>query len=1359
MQDGIFNAYVMDHSRYNAIITERLHAYVCLSQRWEPENYTVEIANMEPDRLWELLMKASEPPKDVSAAVANQVLRSQEFPAVGDWEKFAIKLKMAVTQQSGNDKAVISNLAIRMTQSKDTVYRAVGQAVMANGDGVESVDHLSELVIAKRHSHEMQTNLEAGTLVARLGGLEVSRTNFTTLNKMVQNTYDVSTPSLSLLAKSNIKVDSAEAENRVAIVDSGCGAAAIAPRTTDVENFRATPHMYVSGIGANQVVVEGQGAMGGLDTSVVPSAPAILIAPQIIASKFGWNYRFTGKNGKWTMRAGDRTIRGTLQKDNLIYLSEGELDKLKEATKSESGDLEKGSSPLSEIIPVKYEEHINSNGTKAPEMAVYHKIRRRKSSNKKNRRRSANGGDHNKVFDKSFNWRDTSAPQDEQTQQTSIAVKKIQKPAIFAVVRGTQANMAADEETIDINAENDFSKILTDGGTPDGEADEEINSRAEIGIESDSEDDDGSREENCMEEANGSKILMEALINARKVTQMMEKGKPQRKRGKTFVRNGVKGNRFLAMMGFPRSKTRKDIIQSGADVELHSSNFVDDVRGSQPRTYGAKSASRQQPPAYVGFTQCLDFIPHQDGTCTLIAVEALEGLTLCRFLPNKMVHEVAKAAISMADELAALTEGGQPVRRQCYDAEPVCATDIYRDQLTAAGIEVVIRDPGYHEKRAEKEVQTIKKMGSLIKTQIMWKMQKVPRGEHLLIHHCTCALAHTPKAGGRGITPYQVSTGRTRTWHTICRDEFGAVVYAKRTTGEERLARQRGDPSGGELGILLGFADLMGTGRYFMSFRTGRVVVRRDFERINAANAAKTIPFEWLRDIGSAGFRMALSLSEQLDLPEDFKRGSIAVKQYQKTHPGTKVQRKTSSLWKRTSESGDSGESSTTEEGSIPSSDKEIAKSGVEEEIEEMRAVAELGVGEDVAVRYGGGNDLFPARVITNYPTENRMDVRFFEGRECKKVPYAWVVTKTPRELRRFTGREASRRLNKSCLWQQLGESEGAANEEWTRQSQQMQQIDNSRCGNIVEGSNPSLEIECNVAVLGNNASVSPSACTEPVDEEAETNSGSIMLPSVSPDVRVIIIPDRDNAPKYLVKDDTGEVHWGVLDDPEGEQKVGDEKIKCFITLNQRSAYKAVNPDCERSKEAIEAINTEIEQFKRNGVLSSPVSWEDIPEQCKGTTMRCFNFVVDKYDSGMAFIKCKARMVVDGSKQHQATYDRTESPTLSVASAKFLLQHAALKGEKVASTDIVGAFTLTPMKHEVYIELPKGPYRERFGRYTQVLRCLYGMKQASREFFKLFHECLLSGGFEQCLHDPALYKKKDDNGNIIMKWVCSSMTH
>ena len=55
----------MDHYRNNAVITERLHAYVCLSQKWDPENYTIEIANLDPEVLWQIILNASEPPKDV----------------------------------------------------------------------------------------------------------------------------------------------------------------------------------------------------------------------------------------------------------------------------------------------------------------------------------------------------------------------------------------------------------------------------------------------------------------------------------------------------------------------------------------------------------------------------------------------------------------------------------------------------------------------------------------------------------------------------------------------------------------------------------------------------------------------------------------------------------------------------------------------------------------------------------------------------------------------------------------------------------------------------------------------------------------------------------------------------------------------------------------------------------------------------------------------------------------------------------------------------------------------------------------------------------------------------------------------
>ena len=43
-------------------------------------------------------------------------------------------------------------------------------------------------------------------------------------------------------------------------------------------------------------------------------------------------------------------------------------------------------------------------------------------------------------------------------------------------------------------------------------------------------------------------------------------------------------------------------------------------------------------------------------------------------------------------------------------------------------------------------------------------------------------------------------------------------------------------------------------------------------------------------------------------------------------------------------------------------------------------------MGEDIVVRYEGGDRFFPARVITDHPADDRLDVIFFEGRTCEQV-------------------------------------------------------------------------------------------------------------------------------------------------------------------------------------------------------------------------------------------------------------------------------------------------------------------------------------------------------------------------------------
>ena len=728
------------------------------------------------------------------------------------------------------------------------------------------------------------------------------------------------------------------------------------------------------------------------------------------------------------------------------------------------------------------------------------------------------------------------------------------------------------------------------------------------------------------------------------------------------------------------------------------------------------------------------------------------------------------------------------------------ASEAFRGELWTLGIESISRDPGFHERRAEREVQTLKRMASRIEAGLLWKLGRVQGGGHLMLEHCAHARAHLPKTESSGVAPYTATTGEVRRWRGLSTIEFGAVVLAKRTLGEQRLAKRSGEvfPIGGEPGIILGFADYGGTGRKFYNFRTRRIVVRRDFRRVSASSAAQSLPKALLKNPESPEFSRAYRLAVERDVQDDHRWGAELLRALRKkthdfnhahnmeqTDPDDEHERDDETL-------------------SLSASDVETVPEVVEPDNTEatVKSVESLCVGDDVLVRYLGGEAEFPGRVAA--VRGDRMDVVLLVGTEANDVPLEWVRSVEPISSKRYTARERSGRLVRNLLWRLLGSTEGEANQEWTRQMEALREISQqghddqnekdhyvnvsqagihlaqqtantlkshdskSESGDLVVGSTPSSDHKhcdsCLVSLRSQNAvkwtngcqaDISSSLVSHPFQDVLErapewvepggcSNSGHEEFPCR---VDFVIIPDEDKL-HYLYRSEEGEV--SEVDELECHRRLTGCEARAMISINQRSAAKAVQPDAARCQEARDAIDVELNQFIKNGVLSSPVEWSDIPPEDRRTMLRCFQFVVDKYDAQMNFIKCKARMVVDGSVQDPVTYDVTASPTITMASCKFLLQLAAHDGSKVASTDIVGAFTLSPMKHRVFLEIPPGPYRSKFGRYTRVQKCLYGMKQAAREFYLTMHECLTAAGFDRCLVDPALYAKVSD-GEVVMK--------
>ena len=94
--------------------------------------------------------------------------------------------------------------------------------------------------------------------------------------------------------------------------------------------------------------------------------------------------------------------------------------------------------------------------------------------------------------------------------------------------------------------------------------------------------------------------------------------------------------------------------------------------------------------------------------------------------------------------------------------------------------------------------------------------------------------------------------------------------------------------------------------------------------------------------------------------------------------------------------------------------------------------------------------------------------------------------------------------------------------------------------------------------------------------------------------------------------------------------------------------------------------------------------------------------------------KVKARLVARGYEEEALV--RRDSPTVDKSGIRILLMIAASKGWKVQSTDIRSAFLQgSELERDVYIKPPKEA--ELKGKVWKLKKCLYGLNDASRQFY------------------------------------------
>ena len=123
----------------------------------------------------------------------------------------------------------------------------------------------------------------------------------------------------------------------------------------------------------------------------------------------------------------------------------------------------------------------------------------------------------------------------------------------------------------------------------------------------------------------------------------------------------------------------------------------------------------------------------------------------------------------------------------------------------------------------------------------------------------------------------------------------------------------------------------------------------------------------------------------------------------------------------------------------------------------------------------------------------------------------------------------------------------------------------------------------------------------------------------------------------------------------------------------------------------------------------------------------------------------KARLVARGFQEHEEI--RVDSPTVGKSVTRIGLTIAASRQWEIKSMDIKSAFLQSDdLDRDVFLIPPKEAKTE--GKIWKLNKCLYGLNDASRQFFISLSMELKKLGCKQSQMDHTLYYKNDTNGTL-----------
>ena len=176
---------------------------------------------------------------------------------------------------------------------------------------------------------------------------------------------------------------------------------------------------------------------------------------------------------------------------------------------------------------------------------------------------------------------------------------------------------------------------------------------------------------------------------------------------------------------------------------------------------------------------------------------------------------------------------------------------------------------------------------------------------------------------------------------------------------------------------------------------------------------------------------------------------------------------------------------------------------------------------------------------------------------------------------------------------------------------------------------------------------------------------------------------------------------------------------------------------CPQSELWLDAMKDEIQSMRHNGV------WElvELPEGHR--PIGCKWVYKTKRDPKGKIEKFKARLVAKGFTQREGVdYEATFSPVSSKVSFRVIMALVAHFDMELHQMDVKIAFLNGDLNEEVYMMQPKGFEANDSGTLVcRLKKFIYGLKQASRQWYLKFHSVVTSYGFVENKVDQCIYCK------------------